>query len=198
MPDLAELLAETAARHDHICPRQVLGVRMGLCAARLLKLQLPQTNKRLLTFVETDGCFADGLAVATGCSLGHRSMRLLDYGKVAATFLDTKTERAVRIHPHLQARARALACRPQARSRWHAQLEAYQIMADEELLGWQEVALHLDWRALLSRPGVRTTCAVCGEEIINEREVVIDGHVLCHACAGDSYYAAVQPSLEAE
>ena len=57
--------------------------------------ELPQTDKRLYTFVETDGCFADGVMVATGCSLGHRTLRLIDYGKVAATFVDTR-ERAKR------------------------------------------------------------------------------------------------------
>jgi hypothetical protein len=31
---------------------------------------------------------------------------------------------------------------------------------------------------------------VCGEEIINEREVHRAGDVLCRGCAGEAYYAA--------
>lgn len=81
---LQKLLAEVAAQHSHLCPRQVIGVRMGMLAAELLDIDLPQINKRLLVIVESDGCFADGVATATGATVGHRTMRVEDYGKVAA------------------------------------------------------------------------------------------------------------------
>ena len=74
MPDLPDLLTKTAALHDHLCPRQVLGVRTGLLAARLFGLDLPQADKRLFAFVETDGCYSDGVSVSTGCWLGHRTL----------------------------------------------------------------------------------------------------------------------------
>ena len=93
--------------HKHLCPRQVLGVRMGQYAGELLRLELPQQDKRLYTFVETDGCFVDGVTVATGCSVGHRTLRLMDQGKVAATFVDMRSGKAVRIWPDAQCRARA-------------------------------------------------------------------------------------------
>jgi formylmethanofuran dehydrogenase subunit E len=86
---LNQLLDRSAELHNHLCPRQVLGVRIGMYAGELLGLELPQTDKRLYTFVETDGCFADGVSVAAGCWLGRRTMRLMDYGKVAAVFVDT-------------------------------------------------------------------------------------------------------------
>jgi formylmethanofuran dehydrogenase subunit E len=187
-PKLAELLEKSTARHKHICPRQVIGVRMGLQAASLLELDLPQTNKRLLTFIETDGCFADGVAVATGCWLGRRTMRLMDYGKVAATFVDSQTGRAVRIWPHADSRSRANAYAPDAKSRWHTMLAAYQVMPTAELLCWQRVELTVSLKAIISRAGVRVNCQTCGEEIINEREVLTDGQVRCRSCAGDSYY----------
>lgn len=188
MASFTELLDQTAARHDHLCPRQVIGVRMGMYAAELLDLELPQSDKRLITFVETDGCFADGVSVATGCSLGHRTMWLMDFGKVAATFVDTKTERSVRIFPHPESRSNARLCLPDARSRWHAQLEAYQVMPVEQMLCWQPVTLTIALKQLISRPGVRVNCAVCGEEVINEREVIVDGQAICRTCAGDHYY----------
>ena len=71
---LDEILEHSAALHRHLCPRQVLGARMGILAGRLHSLELPQKNKRLYTFVETDGCFADGIGAATGCWLGRRTM----------------------------------------------------------------------------------------------------------------------------
>lgn len=190
MTDISLFLPSLASLHDHVCPRQILGLRMGIYAAELLNLDLPQKDKRLITLVETDGCFADGVSVATGCSLGHRTMRLMDFGKVAATFVDTKTERAVRIYPHAESRSNARLCLPDARSRWHAQLEAYQVMPVEQMLCWQPVTLTVALKQLISRPGVRVNCAVCGEEIINEREVIVDGQAICRACAGDGYYQA--------
>lgn len=185
---LAALLQQSAALHAHLCPRQVLGVRMGLLGGRLLGLDVPQTGKRLLAFVETDGCAADGVAVATGCTVGHRTLRVIDFGKVAVTLVDTQTERAVRIAPSPHSRTQALDYAPEARSRWHAQLAAYQIMPDDELLIARPVVLRLSLEALLSKPGRRVTCEACGEEIINEREVVHEGTVLCRACAGERYY----------
>ncbi len=187
---LEELLQRASARHDHLCPRQVLGVRMGMYAAELLDLPLPQDDKRLLTLIETDGCFADGVAVATGCELGHRTLRLVDYGKVAAAFIDTQTGRAVRIAPTLDSREQAGKIAGEGNSRWRSYLEAYQVMAYEDLFMAQEVTLNFSVEAVVSKHGPRVTCAYCGEEIINEREVIANGEVLCRACAGDSYCTA--------
>ncbi len=197
MSNLSDLLTQTAARHDHLCPRQILGVRMGLLAGKLLALELPQRDKRLYTFVETDGCFADGVMVATGCSLGHRTLRLIDDGKVAATFVDTVSERAVRIAPHPLARIRALPSAPAGASHWRAQLAAYQVMPDDELFQLQEVRLNFSLKALISQPGVRVNCSICGEEIINEREVVRDGRIVCPACAGERYWSALDEGTKA-
>lgn len=189
MAQLTELLENTMTLHHHLCPRQVLGVRMGMLAGDLLGLELPQADKRLLTFVETDGCFADGVAVATGCTLGHRTLRLMDYGKVAATFVDTETEKGVRIYPHPESRELAANHLPQIDSHWEAMLEAYQVLPVEELYCWYPVQLTLDLKGLISKHGPRVNCAMCGEEILNEREVTVDGQTICRSCAGDVYYS---------
>lgn len=188
MSELERLLQISIAQHDHLCPRQVLGVRMGMYAADLLHVPYQQKDKRLHTFVETDGCFADGISAATGCTLGHRTLRLMDFGKVAATFVDTQTEQVVRIRPSLDSRQQAAVYVPEARSRWHRQLEAYQVMPLEDLFDVQTVTLTMSMQALISRPGIRVNCNICGEEILNEREVVHEGLTLCRACAGHSYY----------
>jgi len=188
-PNLTTLLDRTAALHKHLCPRQVLGVRMGMFAAEMLPFELSQSGKRLLAFVETDGCFADGLMVATGCSLGHRTMRLIDFGKVAATLVDTQTGKAVRLTPSPDARARAAALAPEATNRWQTQLEAYQRIPNEELFVVREVFLTLDLAAIVGKPGMRARCSACGEEILNQREVEIDGRPLCRSCAGQGYWS---------
>ena len=188
MPDLATFLERTSSLHGHLCPRQVLGVRIGMHAGELLELDLPQHDKRLFTFVETDGCFADGVSVVTGCWLGHRTLRLVDYGKAAATFVDTNTGKSVRIRPSEKARALAPQYAPDAQSRWHAQLQAYQVMPTDLLLDVHPVKLMVTLEALVSKPGLRVNCSSCGEEIMNEREVRRDSHVLCRHCAGDRPY----------
>jgi formylmethanofuran dehydrogenase subunit E len=186
--DLKTRLGQTAAIHKHLCPRQVLGVRMGLYASELFPIELPQNGKRLFVFVETDGCFTDGVSVATGCSMGHRTMRLVDYGKIAATFVDTRLERALRLCPSTDARVRAAACFPGAANRWQVQLESYQRIPNEELFLLREVTINLDLGAIIGKPGSRTICSVCGEEIINQREIMRNGHPICPSCAGNGYW----------
>lgn len=186
---LQELLDQSAADHSHLCPRQVIGVRMGILAGRLLDLNLPQSKKRLLVIVESDGCFADGVAVATGATVGHRTMRVEDFGKIAAVFVDTKTSKVIRIAPALDLRERANAYAPEGETRrYFAQLHGYQIMPLDEMFFTEEVVLNASIKEIVSRPGVRTNCESCGEEIINEREVNHEGMRLCLTCAGQSYY----------
>lgn len=185
-----DLLATSAALHGHVCPRQVLGVRMGMRAAELLHLDLPQEmhEKRLLTIVETDGCFADGISAATGCWLGHRTLRCADLGRIAATFVDTRTGEAIRIRPSHEARRLASTYAPRAGSRWHAYLIGYQRMPPELLLDAEPVRLATPVETLVSSPDRRAICAACGEEIFNGREIVRDGRTLCRACAGVGGY----------
>ncbi|MCL4395213.1 MAG: FmdE family protein [Chloroflexi bacterium] len=189
MRDLESLLRASASRHrDHLCPRQVLGVRIGLLAGELFQVDLPQSEKRLFTFVETDGCLTDGISVATGCWWGNRTMRLVDYGKSAATFVDTQTGKAIRISPSCQARTLANRYAPAAADHWHAQLEAYQIMPSGELLDARAVVLTLSLEEIISQPGARAVCEECSEDVINERQVKVEGRVLCRACASGAYY----------
>ncbi len=188
MSTFEELLQKSASFHNHLCPRQVLGVRMGLLAGRWLGLNVPQQDKRILTIVETDGCFIDGLAVAAGCHIGRRSMVVYDFGKVAATFVDTQTGRAVRIVPSAQSRQLAKTYAPNAESRWHAYLLGYQRIPDEELFTVKKVTLEVSLAEILSKDGYRVNCDICGEEIINEREVRRAGLTLCRPCAGERYY----------
>lgn len=184
------LLRQSASLHRHLCPRQVLGVRLGMCAARLFAPLLPQTNKRMLAMVEMDGCFADGVSAATGCSMGHRTMRLADEGKIAATFIDTREGSALRIYTLPDVRARATAFARGAPSRWHAYLAAYRELADEEMFGTIPVRINFDVQAVIGKPGARTPCSLCGEEILNLREVDREGRLLCRSCAGESYWSA--------
>lgn len=188
MLTLNEILAISAARHNHLCPRQVLGARIGLAGAQALGLEIPRSDKRMIVILETDGCFADGVEAATGCTVGHRTLRVEDYGKIAATFVNSKTGQSVRIAPVLDVRKRANAYAAGEKRHYFTQLAAYQVMLDVELLSIQEVSLTSPVDALVGRPGVRVNCELCGEEIINERQVMQEGMILCRACARSAYY----------
>ena len=194
--DLQAILQVSAARHKHLCPRQVLGARIALAGAAVLGLDLPRADKRLLVIVETDGCFADGVEVATGCTVGHRTLRVEDYGKMAATLIDVKSNHAVRLAPQLDIRERAHAYAPSEKRHYFAQLQGYQRMPTAELLTMQVVILTTPVEALVSRPGVRVNCAQCGEEIINERELCIERQLLCRSCAGNGYYQSALPTVD--
>lgn len=187
MIELQKILDLSTERHRHLCPRQVLGARIGLAGAAALGLQLPRSDKRLVVILETDGCFADGIEVSTGCTVGHRTLRIEDYGKIAATFVDVKTEQAFRIAPRLDVRQRATEFSPDESRHYFAQLKAYQIMPDRELITIQPVVLNTSIKEIVSRAGVRVNCETCGEEIINEREVILGGHIFCHSCGVGGY-----------
>lgn len=189
MTSLSDLLNASAALHRHLCPRQVLGVRMGMLAGELLGLSLPQTNKRLLVIVETDGCASDGIAVATNCWVGRRTMRIEDYGKVAATFIDTETGHALRIVPRDGCRQAAAAYAVSAANKWEAQLLGYQRMPADLLFSVQPVQLNTPVASLLGRPGQKAICDSCGEEIMNQREILRGGMALCRSCAEGGYYS---------
>jgi formylmethanofuran dehydrogenase subunit E len=161
---------------------------MSLLAEEMLELDLPRTDKRLLVIAETDGCTVDGIIAATGCHVGGRTLRVLDFGKVAATFIDTRTEETIRIVPRREARTLAGDYAPSARNKWEAMLFAYQVMPVSELFSIQRVSLNVPLSIILAQPAMKAVCEQCDEEIINGREVVNGGRILCRACAGNGYY----------
>lgn len=153
--DIQPLLQKSVQHHSHLCPRQILGIRIGLAGMNALGLEVNQGSKRLLVILETDGCFADGVIAATNCTVGHRTLRVEDYGKVAATFVDTKTGKTVRVAPALDIRSRACACCPDESRHYFAQMQAYQIMPDEQMVTVTEVQLITPVEQIVS-------CPVCG------------------------------------
>lgn len=190
--NIQPLLEKSSQHHSHLCPRQILGVRMGLYGMKSLGFDAPPAKKRLLVIIESDGCFADGISAATNCTVGHRTLRVEDYGKTSATFVDVKTSRALRLAPVLDIRQRACAYDADESRRYFAQMQAYKTMPDEEMFTVAEIQLSISVEEIISRPGMRVDCDLCGEEVMNEREVRQDGLTLCRACAGTVYY---QPSL---
>jgi formylmethanofuran dehydrogenase subunit E len=189
MKSLEEYLALAAQNHGHMCPGQVLGVRMAMLGLNELGIDDPiKHRKRLLTFVEIDRCATDAVSLVTGCRLGKRSLKYLDYGKVAATFVDLQTQQAVRIVACDDAREKAKAMNENLTDPYRQQLEAYKVMDDDELFTVHRVRVKLRPEDLPGRPRRRVACDQCGEGVNDGRESSVNGRVLCRNCAGESYY----------
>jgi formylmethanofuran dehydrogenase subunit E len=192
MKTLEEYVVLAGQSHGHMCPGQILGIRMAMLGLRSIGIDDPvKARKRLLTFVEIDRCATDAVGLVTGCRLGKRSLKYLDYGKVAATFVDLETGRAVRVVARDDARAKAKAMFPAIADSSQAQLEAYKVMENDDLFNLQAVRVKLNPEDLPGRPHSRVTCAQCGEGVNDGRERRLGDRLLCRSCAGEKYYELV-------
>ncbi len=191
--DFGMLLQESVRMHGHLCPGQVLGVKMSMLGLREIGIADPKgkDRKSIIVFVEMDQCATDALQSVTGCSLGHRTMKFMDYGKMAATFVNLKTGRAVRVIAKEESRQMAKEYFPETENKYEAQLEAYKIMPDKDLFDVMEVRVEINPEDMPGRPLRRIKCDSCGEHVQNLREVYRDGKVLCRPCADSGYYKPV-------
>ncbi|MFI5088836.1 MAG: FmdE family protein [Terriglobales bacterium] len=190
MKSLDEYLKDAERAHGHICAGQVLGVRMAMLGLERLGIEDPQgkDRKRLVTFVEIDRCATDAVAVVTGCRLGKRALKFRDWGKVAATFVDTAGGKAIRVAAKESSKALARSLHPEIADRNRQQMLAYREMREEDLFDLQWVKVELPPEEFPGYKGERVVCEKCGEGINFKREIRCDGKVLCRACAGGSYY----------
>lgn len=188
MKNLEEYIEEAATSHGHTCAGQVLGIRMALRGLKELGVEDPvRERKRLVTFVEIDRCMTDAVQLVTGCRLGKRALKFKDFGKVAATFVDLKTNRAIRLVAKESAKQRAREMFADL-DKEQAQQRAYRLLPDEELFTRQWVRVKLPPAEVPGYRGPRVVCAACGEGINFNREVIRDQRTLCRACAGESYF----------
>ncbi len=189
MQSLDVLLKEAELAHGHLCAGQVLGVRMAMLGLAKLGIDDPRgkDRKRLFTFVEIDRCATDAIAVVTGCRLGKRALKFRDWGKMAATFVDAQSQRAIRVAAKETSKAMAAEAYPQLEKNAQ-QMKAYREMRDEDLFDMQWVRVALPAEELPGYKTERVVCSQCGEGINFKREVRRGEDVLCRSCAGDSYY----------
>jgi formylmethanofuran dehydrogenase subunit E len=190
MRTLSEYLELAAVAHGHLCAGQVLGVRLAMHGLRELGITDPVADrKRLVTYVEIDRCVTDAVALVANCRLGKRALKFRDWGKVAATFCDLETGRAVRIAAKESSKQAARELFPDL-PREEGQQKAYAQLSDEVLFSKQWVKVEILPEDLPGFKGPRIVCALCGEGINFKREVLKDGRTLCRGCAGERYYFA--------
>jgi formylmethanofuran dehydrogenase subunit E len=204
---LDELLGEAERAHGHLCAGQVLGVRMAMLALRELGVGDPRARtlpdgtlnpdrKRLVTFVEIDRCATDAIGVVTACRVGKRALKLRDFGKMAATFVDLYAGlggdeyKGVRVVALESSKGRARELFPEMEKNAQ-QMKAYREMPDAELFATEWVRVALPPSEFPGFKGERVVCARCGEGVNFDRFVELDGERVCLGCAGGVYYRAL-------
>ena len=194
MKSLDDYLREAEQAHGHLCAGQVLGVRMAMLGLQQLGIDdaRGKDRKRLVTFVEIDRCATDAIGVVTGCRLGKRALKFRDWGKMAATFVDLESGKAIRIAAKESSKQLARTMHPEIESKNQQQMLAYREMKDEDLFSAQWVKVELPPEEFPGYKGERIVCAECGEGINFRREVVRDGKTICRSCAGERYYDSIE------
>ena len=185
------LLESSAAAHGHICPGQAVGVRMAMLGCRLIGLDKPTSRdqiKKLLVYVEMDRCTADAVAHVTGVKLGRRSLKFVDYGIMAATFVNLETNKAFRIVSTEESRDLVEAYAPEIADKHARQLEAYKRMPDSVLFRVQQVKVAVPDEDYPGPTRFKATCSQCGQVVRDRREVNRDGRLFCKPCAEDVYF----------
>jgi formylmethanofuran dehydrogenase subunit E len=196
MSDFQELLGRSVAFHGHLCPGQVLGVRLAMLGGALLGYDLPlsQTDiKKVVVFVEVDQCAADAIAMAVGVKLGRRSLKFKDYGLMAATFVNLPDGRAFRLAVREDCRARAGRYAPGLPEGPEREVQAYQVMPASELFTAARVKVELRPEDLPGVHSLKAVCESCGALIRHHRQVLVQGRTLCRVCAGGAYFTPLGP-----
>jgi len=189
-----DLIRDAEIAHGHICAGQILGVRMAMLGLELLGLDDPygKHRKRLVTYIEIDRCMTDAIGVVTGCRLGKRALKFRDWGKVAATFVDLETGRAVRLAARESSKALARQMHPEIADKNQQQMQAYREMPSDNLFTVQRVKVSVPPEELPGYKGERIVCTQCNEGINFQREVRREGVILCKACTGERYYDEIE------
>src|SRR6201988_5554417 len=146
MESIETLLTECERLHGHMCAGQLLGTRMALLGCRSIGIDDPRgaDRKNLIVWVEIDRCMTDAISAVTGVRLGKRSLKFVDLGKVAATFLNVETGRAVRLVALESSRGLADERYPDVANKRERQFRPYREASDAELFHLAEVQIELN------------------------------------------------------
>jgi formylmethanofuran dehydrogenase subunit E len=177
------LLAEAGRFHGDICAGIQIGTRMTMCGLKRLGLADPlgHDRKKLMVFVEIDRCATDAIMALTGCRPGKRTMKIRDYGKMAATFINLESSKAVRVAIKLEKEAGSGAT------------PDFGKITEEELFSILDVEVPLRPEDMPGKPLRRCQCAYCGATVLDGREIEVDGEVLCKPCSEQNNYYRILP-----
>jgi formylmethanofuran dehydrogenase subunit E len=189
--DLEICLKEAKTFHGDFCAGIAIGTRMSILGLKAIGIDDPKgkDKKDIIIFAETDRCVTDAILATTGCHPGKRTMKIFDYGKMAATFVNLKTGKAVRVNVKNKDGERKITGEEIEKS---SDPNAYVMIPQEDLFNIVEVSVDLKPEDMPGKPLQIVTCSSCGERIMDKREVYRDGSILCKPCAeGIRYYTLI-------
>jgi formylmethanofuran dehydrogenase subunit E len=132
------------------------------------------------------------VAHVTGVKLGRRSLKFMDYGIMAATFLNLETGKAFRVVSTEEARDLATVYAPEVTGNSQQQLTAYCRMPDSVLFRVQQVRVRIKPVDLPGPTQRKVSCSRCGQVVRDGREVVQDGKYICRPCAENAYFSSAR------
>ncbi len=194
--DFETCLNEAKAFHGNACAGIILGTRMAILGLSEIGIEDPKgaDRKNIIVYVEMDRCASDAILSVTGCHPGKRTMKIFDHGKMAATFINLKTGKAVRVSAK-NMDGKKVTTREDIEKSPHT--EQFTMMPLEQLFDAREVHVDIKPEDLPGRPLRIVTCEACGERIMDMREVIKNGEFLCRPCAAGKNYYSLQDKTDA-
>jgi len=182
MNSIEQDLEEVKVFHGHVCVGQILGVRMSRLALQILGIEEPKKYRDLIVYVEADRCLSDAIMVVTKCTIGRKRFKLVDYGIMAATFVDLAKNKAIRIGPKITS---------QQPKEGKDKIEFWKNIPIEDVFSIQNVKVDL-LPGDLPGDAVKTViCEKCGEKVHDGKQVIENGSVLCRHCVHGAYYSVL-------
>ena len=198
MDEYETFLKKAKKLHGGVCAGVVMGIMMSLAAMRELGMDPAEQNKDLIVHVEIDRCMTDGVQAVTGCTLGHRNLKYNDYGKFVATFVNMTTRKAIRVSARDDTCESCFGFWSWAENLFKGNgeykplptpedmeegVEIVSWMPEEELLVLEEVPFKIPENDIPGFPKHITECEICGEHVMDSKELLLDNKIICGSCA---------------
>ncbi len=170
--------------HGHLCLGQVLGVHLAERGMEVIRTTDPN---EIIVYVENDRCIADAIQIITGTRLGRRSMKLVNYGKMAATFINTRTGDAYRVWVSGKVNEMIGEISSDMQER-EMQYKTVLESCSDDIVSVQRVSVDIPGWEMPGKPQRIVICNRCKEKVMDGKDVLHDDGPLCMACAGNPYY----------
>lgn len=186
-----KLLTEAGEFHGEICGGVVMGTKMAIYGMELLGMTPGVKNKKLIVYTEISRCPHDGIQSVTKTSVGKRSIKPMNLGKFAATFINQETGEAYRLID-IDANKKSTGDNEHGDETKEERIERLANTPAEELYDVQKVQVDIPTGELPGKPSDMGVCDICGEVIMDGRHVLRGGKTICQSCANGSYYRLIE------
>ncbi len=180
-------LSKAVEYHGHLCIGQILGVHLTECGLKAIGTTDP---RKIIIYVEIDRCIADTIQILSGTRLGRRTMKLVNYGKMAATFINTETWEAYRVF--VSGKINEIIGNTNiGHDAEKKEIEKLLEITSEEIISIQKVSVTIPIEEMPGKPLRTVFCTKCKEKVFDGKEIAsIDGPI-CKSCSDKPYYSLI-------